>query len=85
MTKATNQMILEEVSTIRKIMECIEKTRADKVDDLLFSALLMLTEITNTLDEPNFAPEKIMLHCGHLRAFLMDARLVLEGREPIHA
>lgn len=84
MSKATNQMIFDEVSAIRALMEGMKKTRADKVDDLLFSALMMLTEITNSLSEPNFAPEKILLHCGHLRAFLMDARLVLEGREPIH-
>lgn len=84
MSEATNQMILDEVSAIRALMEGIEKVRADQVDDLLFSALLMLTEITNTLSEPNFAPEKILLSCDHLRAFLTDARLALEGREPIH-
>ena len=65
-------------------MEGMEKSRADQVDGLLYSGLLMLTEIINTLSEPNFAPEKILLHCDHLRAFLTDARLVLEGREPIH-
>jgi hypothetical protein len=84
MSTVTNHMILAEVSAIKALMEGLEKSRAGKVDDLLFSALLILTETTNTLSEPNFEPEKILLHCNQLRAFLMDARLVLEGREPIH-
>lgn len=84
MSEVTNQMIFDEVSAIRALMEGIEKSRADKVDDLLFSALLMLSEITSTLGTPDFAPEKPLRDCEHLRAFLMDARLVLEGRDPLH-
>ena len=51
---------------------------------LLRCALLDLTEITETLGEPNFAPEKILLHCEHLLTLLQGARLVLAGREPTH-
>lgn len=84
MSTTTNQMILGEIRAIKSLLNGLEKSQASKADDLLFRALVMLSKITETLSEPDFAPEQIMLYCEHLRAFLMDARLVLEGREPIH-
>jgi hypothetical protein len=84
MCEAVDQKILDELSAIRALIEGREKSQADRADDLLRCALLDLTEITETLGEPNFAPEKILLHCEHLLTLLQGARLVLAGREPTH-
>ena len=70
MCEAVDQKILDELSAIRALMEGREKSQADRADDLLRCALLDLTEITETLGEPNFAPEKILLHCEHLLTLL---------------
>lgn len=84
MCEAVDQKILDELSAIRALIVGREKSQADRADDLLRCALLDLTEITETLGEPNFAPEKILLHCEHLLTLLQGARLVLAGREPTH-
>ena len=58
MCEAVDQKILDELSAIRALIEGREKSQADRADDLLRCALLDLTEITETLGEPNFAPKK---------------------------
>ena len=79
MNEPTNLTILNEISEIKALMDGIQKSRADQVDDLLFSALLILTQITNEISEPNFTPENTLVHCNRLRSFLTDASLVLGG------
>ncbi len=85
MTKPTNSDILDELRQIRKIIDREEKSKIADVDDYLFSALLMVVNIRNTLSEPDFSPEQIVEYCRRLQSFLTDARLLIEGREPLNA
>lgn len=85
MIKPTNSDILDELRQIRKIIDREEKSKIADVDDYLFSALLMVVNIRNTLSEPDFSPEQIVEYCRRLQSFLTDARLLIEGREPLNA